>query len=86
MAGEDQREVRWSEVAAANGRVAHPAMEWASITGAFGYPNSNDSQPDIWHQRPAIETLPQHMVRDLAATLSGHTRTPDRCCFAIWEG
>jgi hypothetical protein len=86
LVGDDRREARWSEVAAANGRVTHPAMEWASITGAFRYLNSNDSQPGIWDQRPAIGTLPQRIVQELAATLSGHTQTPDRCCFAIWEG
>jgi hypothetical protein len=86
LVGDDRREVRWSEVAAANGRVAHPAMEWASITGAFRYLNSDDAQPGIWDQRPAIGTLSQHIVQELAATLSGHTQTPDRCCFAIWEG
>jgi hypothetical protein len=60
-------------------------MEWASITGAFRY-LTNDWQSGIWDQRPAIGTLPQHTVQDLAGTLSNHTQTPDRCWFAIWEG
>lgn len=84
--GDARREVRWSQVAAANGRVAHPAMEWASITGAFRYLHSGDSQPGIWDQQPATGSLPQNIVQELAATLSGHTQTPDRCWFAIWEG
>ena len=31
------REVRWAEVTEANRRVAHPAMEWASIAGDHGF-------------------------------------------------
>jgi hypothetical protein len=80
-----RREVRWAEVAAANGRVAHPAMEWASITGAFRYLD-RDSQPGIWDEAPATATLPSHTVIELIDTLGRYTRTAERCWFAIWEG
>jgi len=88
IAGGDgyRREVRWGEVAAANGRVAHPVMEWASITGSFRYLKYNDSQPGIWDQRPRVGSLPQHTVKALADVLAEHTQTPDQCWFAVWEG
>ena len=37
-------DVTWAEVAAFNGRTAHPAMEWASITGSWEF-RGNDDQP-----------------------------------------
>ncbi len=81
-----RREVRWSEVAEANGRRAHPAMEWASITGAYRYLRSNSRQPGIWDRRPCEGVLPLRQLARLADILTQHTRTPELCWFAIWEG
>lgn len=81
-----RREVRWSEVAEANGRVAHPAMEWASITGAYRYLRSNSQQPGIWDRGPSEGSLPLAQLIRLAEILTGHTSTPERCWFGIWEG
>jgi hypothetical protein len=49
---EDYAEVRWSEAAAANGRVMHGAAEWGSITGSWYH-----RQP--WRAR-AIRDLRAH--------------------------
>lgn len=79
------REVRWAEVAAANGRVAHPAMEWESITGERRFRLTGE-QPGLWDQNPKLGTLPLRHTERLCELLASHTRTPELCWFAIWEG
>lgn len=79
-------EVRWSEVAAANGRTVHPAMEWASITGSWRYHWGGDTQPGLWDCPPEEGSLSQRQVAELASLLARHTSTPHECVFAIWEG
>lgn len=81
-----RREVRWSAVAEANGRIAHPAMEWASIIGAYRYLRSDSQQPGIWDRGPGEGVLPLRQLARLADVLTPHTRTPERCWYAIWEG
>ena len=78
----DDRPVRWSEVAAANGTTAHPVMEWGSIVGSWDLPN----QPGVWDDEPARGSLPPPTARALAAILSRFTGTPEVCWFAHWEG
>lgn len=79
------QEVRWAEVAKANGRVAHPAMEWASITGDHSF-RWGGEQPGLWDYAPAMGTLPLRHVERLCELLAGYTRTPERCWFAVWHG
>jgi hypothetical protein len=78
-------EVSWSEVAAANGRVAHPAMEWTAITGRYEY-SWDGMQPGLWQEVPQRGSLPLRITRCLVQTLSCFTRSPDRCWCAMWEG
>jgi hypothetical protein len=44
--------VRWRDVAAANGRAAHPGMQWPSITGLHPF-GEQDGQPGLWDAEPA---------------------------------
>jgi hypothetical protein len=81
-AADGLREVRWQEVAAANARRAHPAMEWGSITGSWHL----SRQDGLWDQEPATGSLPVRQGERLADLLALHTATPKRCCFAVWEG
>jgi hypothetical protein len=80
------REVRWAQIANGNGRVAHPAMEWTSITGSWRYHEFSESQPGLWDVAPNEGSLPHRQVVELAKILREHTGTPDHCYFAIWEG
>ena len=77
------RETRWVDVAAANGRVAHPTMEWAAITGDWAYRYGHDTQPGIWDVEPTRGNLDQLPTLRLCDLLSAFTRTPDRCCFGV---
>ncbi|WP_236721695.1 hypothetical protein [Prescottella equi] len=78
----DERPVRWSEVAAANGTTAHPVMEWGSIVRAWDLPN----QLGVWDDEPSRGSLPPATARALAAILRRFTGTPEMCWFAQWEG
>jgi hypothetical protein len=78
-------DVTWAEVAAFNGRTAHRAMEWASITGSWDFRGSDD-QPGMWNDAPAEGHLPVSVASRLAAVLSRHTTTPADCWFGVWDG
>jgi hypothetical protein len=78
-------EVRWADVAGANGRVMHRAAEWGSITGSWQF-QYGANQPGVWDEPPATGNLPDTVASRLASVLAGHTNTPDRCWFAVWAG
>jgi hypothetical protein len=75
--------VTWGEVAEANGRTAHPLMEWDFITAA---PHRGQGQPGLWDEGPATGDLDGSTARALIAVLASFTATADQCWFAIWEG
>lgn len=75
--------VRWEYIARANGRVAHPLMEWEKIVGV----NRNTSGGEhTWDDAPWTGSLDVNYVRELAEILEGYTGTPESCWFAIWDG
>ncbi len=74
------REVRWADVATANGRVAHSSMEWAAITGDWEYRYGGE-QPGIWNVGPQRGSLPLRPTITLTQLLAQHTTTPTRCFF-----
>lgn len=76
--------VRWSEVAEANGRIAHPEMQWPSI--AMREPYSNWRHTGLWDQVPSEGSLPTEVIPELVEVLRRHTSTPDRVWFAVWNG
>ncbi|MBG0825750.1 hypothetical protein HS048_34260 [Planomonospora sp. ID91781] len=82
---ERTEEVTWAQVARANGRLAHPAMQWPCITGSWRFVHADD-QPGLWEYPPEEGSLPVRHAARLAALLAGHTRAPQRCWFAVWEG
>jgi hypothetical protein len=82
--GDDDVDVRWAEVAEANGRVAHPAMEWGSITGSLEFFDEGDQSP-TWNAAPARGHLPGHVAARLVEVLRAHTTTPDDCFVGVDE-
>ncbi|MGY1703021.1 hypothetical protein ACI79C_00470 [Geodermatophilus sp. SYSU D00697] len=80
--GLDDRDVSWAEVAEANRTVAHPAMEWTSITGSMEF-LGEDNQSPLWDDSPALGHLPEHVAAALARVLRRHTGTPDDCWFGL---
>jgi hypothetical protein len=79
------REVRWVEVANANGTVAHPAMQWASITGSYRF-RDGGAQAGLWDEQPQKDSLPHRLALVLSEVLEPFTATPDCCWCAVWEG
>ena len=78
------REVRWREVAQANGKVVHPAMQWPSITASED--DELAAQAGLWEQAPQSGSLPLRLTRVLCEILADFTATPERCWCAVWEG
>lgn len=81
------RPVSWHEVATANSRVAHRAMQWCSLVGCCSL-SGNDCrpQPGVWDVEPATGALPRDLAIVLAGVLAEQTSTPQRCWFAVWDG
>jgi hypothetical protein len=83
--GDPEAPVRWRDIAQANGRTAHRMMQWPSITGSFRFYHGDD-QPGLWDREPEEGALPKLLVPVLTSVLAGHTATPGRCWFAVWDG
>ena len=81
-AGDDDVDVPWAQVAAANATVAHPAMEWGSITGLMEFFDQADQSP-LWDGAPARGHLPVQLAAAMAEVLRRHTGTPDECWFGV---
>lgn len=81
--GEDKRRVRWSEVAAWAGSVAHPLMAFEGISAPKpGY--GAGARP--WLQEPMEDQMDEQDARAPAVLLSDFTRAPQDCYFGIWDG
>jgi hypothetical protein len=78
----DGVEVRWTDVASANGHVMHPAAEWGSLTGSWQL----QGQPDLWDEKPSTGELPLTLATRLAESLAEFTRDAEHCLFGVWEG
>ena len=78
---QDGRRLRWAEIAARNGRVAHAGMQLSALVG--------DTRVEVasteFFEVPPSE-LPLDLASVLVRTLGRHTGTPDRCWFAVWHG
>ena len=83
--GDDDVDIEWHDVAAENGTVPHPLMQWPSVTGGWEYVD-RDSQPPTWDGPPSEGHLPVQVAAVLAGVLARHTGTPDDCWFARWHG
>jgi hypothetical protein len=83
--GPDDVDVPWAEVAAANVTVAHPAMEWGSITGLMEFFHHGDQSP-LWDMAPAHGHLPEHVAQRLIEVLGRHTGSRGDCWFGVWNG
>ena len=81
--GHREVEMRWSEVAASSGRVAHPEMQFHAIaTPVPGRPHDLA----IWTGVPRDGTLSAAQLSALAEILPSYTTTPNVCLMCLWEG
>jgi hypothetical protein len=81
----DTRPKRWAEIAAGNGRIAHPEMQFHMINR-----RTVDTPPtSLTYDRgegPEWGSLPFHERRELVNALRPETTTPEQCWFCIWDG
>jgi len=80
LAGEE-RELTWAETAALAGTRPHARMQWHAVSRA--------GDADGWMRGlvpPEPGRMPAWMLEALAALLERHTRTPESCYFAVWDG
>jgi hypothetical protein len=78
--GPNGEPVRWTDVAAASGRVMHRLVQFHAID----YPP--ESGPGTSIQPPETGIFPLDLLRILCGLLSRHTRTAESCWFCLWEG
>jgi hypothetical protein len=81
----DGGEMRWAEVAAANGRRAHAGMQWVALTGSWELYN-HVAQPGLWNEPPTVGSLPRIPARHLVKVLERFTTTADACFYGVWDG
>jgi hypothetical protein len=74
----------WSEIAAAKGTTAHAGMQLPSVTGDWR--SVNGALRGVFDLPPRLGTLPREVAAELATVLSRHTKAPDACWFAVWNG
>ncbi len=80
----DDREVpvRWSQVAAADGRRVDATSTWEAVAGQW----APDGRPGLWDDEPIEgQPAPQQTAR-LITLLAAFTTDPDRCWYAVWDG
>ena len=85
---ENQITLRWSEVAERKNRVAHRLMQWHNIRAdePTVYDYTSLKPDDVWLRNPKEDSPPSKDANVLAKLLTPHTKTPQDCFFAVWEG
>jgi hypothetical protein len=74
----------WSEVARQTGRRAHALMQWHALVGSADPLNVTGSR---WPGTdPRRGNLVSEVLAPLCDVLAGHTATPERCFFCLWDG
>jgi len=73
--------VHWRDIAAANERTVQEEMQRLDLSCEPA--RFSAQQETLWDQQPSRGRLPRER---LVATLGAHTRTPESCWFAVWEG
>lgn len=75
--------VSWTEVAKANGAVAHSQMQFKAIAGEQYY--RQGFQPGVWDYAPSLGTLPPRTASALLRVLVRHTGS-ESFWFGLWYG
>jgi hypothetical protein len=77
------RRLRWRDLAAINGRIAHPLMEWHLIRT----PAPGSGRP-LWSPLSRVRDGPPEddQLRELASVLRGFSGATERCWYCVWSG
>jgi len=79
-----ERTLRWAELAAARGIGFTAETAWWQIA----HPDAAPTPPVVHYEddAPLDGSLPEPLLRTLAAILNGFTSTSDRCWYCLWDG
>ncbi len=79
----ETRPKRWAQVAAENGRIAHPEMQFHMISRTVDNP-----APLTYNrgQGPRWGSLPLRERSELVNILRSETTAPEECRFCVWDG
>jgi hypothetical protein len=81
---DEERFVRWRDVASVTGRHVHPLVQWWRLIDS---PDSLNPSSELWRgDRPETGALDEPDSQVLLDLLARHTDTPDDAYFALWEG
>lgn len=76
--------LRWSSVAAANGRTMYPAAQWEVISSNRSVPGGPRGRG--FPGAPELGHLNQRSLSAVCQLLAPHTTTAEQCWFALWDG
>jgi hypothetical protein len=75
----------WAQVCELTGRIAHPLMQWRTISTAA--PTGSQTGASSWPgSDPEVGNLPAAMLAGVLEILIGFTADPGDCYHAVWEG
>ncbi len=77
--------VSWAQVCELTGRIAHPLMQWHTISTApqVGAQTGGSSWPG---SDPEVGNLPPAVLADVLEILAAFTLDPGDCYHAVWDG
>jgi hypothetical protein len=80
-AGEDGGPASWSQACKLTGRIAHPLMQWHSVSTApqAGAPSWPGGDPEAGNLPPAV-------LAGVLEILAAFTADPGDCYHAVWDG
>ena len=79
----DERPWTWAEIAAAQGAIMHPLVQWNRLAGA----PDREVEIDGWTVRPPeAGWCDPRLMAAMVPALAGATATPDDAVLAIWVG
>ena len=73
---------RWSRIARNHGRTMHAGAQWDRINRPLLPATDGADEPGD----PRAGNLETETLAALCSILTGHTRTPAQCWFAVWDG
>jgi hypothetical protein len=74
--------VKWSDVARWSGRVAHPEMQWESISR----PRTEPEREPSWESEPDVGFCPPDVLLPLVEIVRKYSSGEDGCWACVWEG
>jgi hypothetical protein len=76
--------VRWKDIASANNRTIEAEVQRFCMNGDPSRLSATGEE--LWDEQCGTGRMPRGIAVQLADILFSHTKTPELCWFAVWEG